>query len=147
MSCTVISHWLFSNHMFICLWNDIYENLVVKSVGLKLFSLLGLGFNTLFFSYYNCYIFRPLMIIFRTCCVVYVNSNLFYSLTKAYYKLLDNFTYCTEWFISLNIRASLMACWLYFVRYSTRSFVTFITKTVVLCVTVNIQGEFKVHTQ
>jgi len=27
--------------MFTYLWNDIYENLVVKSVGLNLFSLLG----------------------------------------------------------------------------------------------------------
>jgi hypothetical protein len=41
MSCTVISQWIFSNHMFTYLWNDIYENLAVKSVGLNLFSLLG----------------------------------------------------------------------------------------------------------
>jgi hypothetical protein len=39
--CTVTSHWTFSNHTFIYLWTDIYENLVVKSVGLNLFSLLG----------------------------------------------------------------------------------------------------------
>jgi hypothetical protein len=41
MSCRVISQWIFSNHMFTYLWNDIYENLVVKSVGLNLLSLLG----------------------------------------------------------------------------------------------------------
>ena len=41
MSCRVISQWIFSNHMFTYLWNYIYENLVVKSVGLNLFSLLG----------------------------------------------------------------------------------------------------------
>jgi hypothetical protein len=41
MSCRVISQWIFSNHVFTYLWNDIYENLVVKSVGLNLFSLLG----------------------------------------------------------------------------------------------------------
>ena len=41
MSCRVISQWIFSNHLFTCLWNYIYENLVVKSVGLNLFSLLG----------------------------------------------------------------------------------------------------------
>jgi hypothetical protein len=41
MSCTVISQWIFSNHMFTYLWNDIYDNLVVISVGLNLFSLLG----------------------------------------------------------------------------------------------------------
>jgi len=36
----VISQWIFSNHMLTYLWNDIYENLVVESVGLNLFSLL-----------------------------------------------------------------------------------------------------------
>jgi len=41
MSCTVISQRICSNHKFTYLWNDIYENLVVKSVGLNLFSLLG----------------------------------------------------------------------------------------------------------
>ena len=41
MSCTVISQWIFSNHMFTYLWSDIYENLVVKTVGLNVFSLLG----------------------------------------------------------------------------------------------------------
>jgi hypothetical protein len=41
MSCTAISQWIFSDHMFTYLWKDIYENLVVKSVGLNLFSLLG----------------------------------------------------------------------------------------------------------
>jgi len=40
MSCRVISHWIFSNHIFTYLWNNIYENLVVQSVGLNLFSLL-----------------------------------------------------------------------------------------------------------
>jgi hypothetical protein len=33
--------WIFSNHMSTYLWNDIYENLVVKSVVLNRFSLLG----------------------------------------------------------------------------------------------------------
>ena len=41
MSCRAIFQWTFSNHMFTYLWNDVYENLVVKSVGLNLFSLLG----------------------------------------------------------------------------------------------------------
>jgi len=41
MSCRVISQWIFFNHMFTYLWNDIYENLVVKYVGLNRFSLLG----------------------------------------------------------------------------------------------------------
>jgi len=41
MSCRVISQWIFSNHMFTYLWNYIYENLVVKSVGLNHFGLLG----------------------------------------------------------------------------------------------------------
>jgi hypothetical protein len=40
MSCSVISQWIFSNHIFTYLWNYIYENLVVKSVSLNLFSLL-----------------------------------------------------------------------------------------------------------
>jgi hypothetical protein len=46
MSCTVISQWIFSNHMFIYLWNYIYENLVVKSVGLNLISFLGSSFSS-----------------------------------------------------------------------------------------------------
>jgi hypothetical protein len=41
MSCGVISPWIFSNLMFTYVGNNIYENLVVKSVGLNLFSLLG----------------------------------------------------------------------------------------------------------
>jgi hypothetical protein len=41
MSCRVISQWIFSNHMFTYLCNDTYKNLVVKSVGLNLFSLLS----------------------------------------------------------------------------------------------------------
>jgi hypothetical protein len=41
MSCRVISQWIFSSHMFTYQWNDIYENLVVKSVVLNVFSLLG----------------------------------------------------------------------------------------------------------
>jgi hypothetical protein len=41
MSCRVISQWIFSNHLFTYLWNDIYGNLVVKTVDLNLFSLLG----------------------------------------------------------------------------------------------------------
>jgi hypothetical protein len=41
MSCRAISQWIVSNHMFTHLWNDIYKNLVVKSVGLNIFSLLG----------------------------------------------------------------------------------------------------------
>jgi hypothetical protein len=36
MSCIV-----FSNNIFSCMWNVIYENLVVKSVGVNLFNLLG----------------------------------------------------------------------------------------------------------
>ena len=32
--------------MFTYLWNDIYENLVVKSVGLNLFSLLGSSYSS-----------------------------------------------------------------------------------------------------
>ena len=39
-SCRVISQRISSNQMFIYLWNYICENLVVKSVVLKLFSLL-----------------------------------------------------------------------------------------------------------
>jgi len=41
MSCRLMSQWIFSNHVFTYLWNYIYENLVVKSVGLNHFSLLG----------------------------------------------------------------------------------------------------------
>jgi hypothetical protein len=41
MSCRVIFRWIFSNHMSTYLWDDTYENLVVKSVGLNLFGLLG----------------------------------------------------------------------------------------------------------
>ena len=40
MSCRVISQRIFSNHMFTYLWN-IYKNLVFKSVGLNISSLLG----------------------------------------------------------------------------------------------------------
>jgi hypothetical protein len=41
MSCRVTPQWIFPNHMFTYLWNYICENLVVKSVGLNHFSLLG----------------------------------------------------------------------------------------------------------
>jgi hypothetical protein len=40
-SCRVIPQWIFSNYMFTYLWNDIFKNLVVKSVVLNLFSLLS----------------------------------------------------------------------------------------------------------
>ena len=46
MSCTVISQWIFSTHMFTYMWDDIYEYLVVKSVGLNLFSLLGSSYSS-----------------------------------------------------------------------------------------------------
>jgi len=41
MTCGVIYHWIFSHQMFPYLWYGAYENLVVSSVGLKRFNLLG----------------------------------------------------------------------------------------------------------
>jgi hypothetical protein len=41
MSCRVIFQWIFCNRIFSYLWNVIYENLVVKSVGLNRFNLQG----------------------------------------------------------------------------------------------------------
>jgi hypothetical protein len=41
MSCGVIFHWIFSHQVFSYLWYCAYENLVVSSLGLKRFNLLG----------------------------------------------------------------------------------------------------------
>ena len=41
LSFRVISQWIFSSYMFTYMWNDSYESLLVKSVGLNVFSLLG----------------------------------------------------------------------------------------------------------
>jgi hypothetical protein len=60
MSCTVISQWIFSNHMFTYLWNDIFKNLVVKSVGLNLFSLLGCSSRSVDASSFGCVVILSL---------------------------------------------------------------------------------------
>jgi hypothetical protein len=60
MSCTVISQLIFSNHMFTYLWNDIYENLVVKFVGLNLFSLLGSSSRSVDASSFGCVVILSL---------------------------------------------------------------------------------------
>jgi hypothetical protein len=40
-TCGVIFHWISSHQMFSYLWYGAYENLIVSSLGLKHFSLLG----------------------------------------------------------------------------------------------------------
>jgi hypothetical protein len=60
MSCRVIFQWIFSNHIFSYLWNGIYENLVVKSVGLNLFNFLGSSPSSVDASSFGCVVILSL---------------------------------------------------------------------------------------